>query len=69
MTRRREGQTSEIHVSIRLFEGVGTDGRAEWEAFFLLTKVRNLGGLHVSKTIQIAFYFRTFKALFVFGCD
>jgi len=23
----------------------------------------------VSKTIQIAFYFRTFKALFVSGCD
>ena len=23
----------------------------------------------MSKTIQIAFYFRTFKALFVSGCD
>jgi len=23
----------------------------------------------MSKTIQITFYFRTFKALFVFGCD
>ena len=32
-------------------------------------KCEDLGGLQVSKTIQITFYFRTFKTLFVSGCD
>ena len=32
-----------VPVCICVFEGVGADGRAGWEAFFLLTKLRKFG--------------------------
>jgi len=37
------GASRGVPVWIRVFEGVGADGRAGWEAFFLLTKLRRFG--------------------------
>jgi len=37
------GGVGRIHVWLCVFEGVGTNWRAELEAFFLVTKVRRYG--------------------------
>jgi len=38
-----EGASGGVPVWIRVFECVGVDGRAGWEAFFFLTKLRRFG--------------------------
>ena len=43
MIKEEGGRAGGIHVWIPVFEGMGADGRTEWENFFLLTKVRRFG--------------------------